>query len=126
LQKSRRKYQPEIIRNGAWSGCNCSALGVRWFPRNAWRSLGKEPAYALTIRAKQPESKAGAEIWAEVAFKNISDHDLEIRRPIGKLGFGRARRVLLRVGRPETELGRAMGKGEALYAGSAWDACFTI
>jgi hypothetical protein len=47
-------------------------------PQTHGLSGGKEPAYALTISAKQPESKAGSEIWLEVVFKNISNHDIEI------------------------------------------------
>jgi hypothetical protein len=93
--------------------------------------VGKEPAYALTIRARQPESKAGcSEIWVEVAFKNISDRDIEITPRLAYLvSAGHAKSFYASDVRdekgnsvPETELGRKIGKGDALCIGSAWEA----
>jgi len=104
-------------------------LGVagRQAPRNG---VGRGPAYALTIRLKQPDYKAGSEIWAEVAFRNVSDHEIEITPRLAGLSrpeqahFYYVPDVRDEKGNAvsETEFGRRVRKGEAFYVGGGSEA----
>jgi hypothetical protein len=78
------KMKPRLFHTAIGVLAIAAALGAA--ERQTGSASARGSAYTLTIQAKQPEYKVGSEIWVEVAFKNVSNREIEITPRLEGLG----------------------------------------